>query len=319
MRVPNCCWYTCMQYYFLLHISLFHRRLRASGLSPLVGWPLLAAGFIGLSAYLFYKTIYAPHLYCLLALLLLSSLSERRRQDFLRTTFSGPAFRQLRLLENIVLAAPFAAFLAWQQAWLHAGLLLPAAALLVWTGGWRPAARVLPTPFGQRPFEFSTGFRRSLWLVALAYYLAIMAVHAVNVNLGAFALLLLLLLSVSFLAQPEPVYYLWIFRRSPAGLLAYKFRWAVLHCSLLCLPVWLLLAVTFPQQLLLLAGLLLLGYLALAVMLVNKYAAYPHSLTPAQAMLLAFSVQLPVIAVVMLPYFYKKAVRQLNHYLHDKD
>ena len=306
-----------MRYYFQLQGSLFHRRLRAWGLPPLAGWPLLAAGFIGLSAYFFQKIPHAPYLYPVLALLLLSPLSDRRRHDFLRATFPAPAFRRLRLLENTLLAAPFACFLAWQQAWLPAGLLLPAAALLVWVGSRRPAARALPTPFGQRPFEFSRGFRRSLWLIVVAYYLAFMAVQADNFNLGVFALLLLLLLAVGFVGQPEPEFYLWIFSRSPAALLRYKFKWAVLHYSLLCLPVLLLLAVAFPRQLLLLGGLLLLACLALAVVLVNKYAAYPQSLTPAQALLLAFSVQLPVIAIIMLPYYYQKAVRQLKHYLHD--
>lgn len=304
-----------MKYYFQLQGSLFHRRLRAWGLPPLAGWLLLAAGFIGLSAYLFYKTSYAPHLYSVLALLLLSPLSDRRRHDFLRANFPAPAFRRLRLLENAALATPFAAFLAWQHAWLHACLLLPAAALLVWTGGRRPAARALPTPFGRRPFEFSTGFRRSGWLIALAYFLACMAVQADNINLGLFALLLLSLLAIGFVGQPEPVFYLWIFSRSPAALLRYKLKWALLHYSLLSLPLLLLLAAAFPQQWLLLCGLLLLGCLAVAIMLVNKYAAYPHSLTPAQGVLLAFSVQLPVIAIVMLPYFYKKAIRQLKHYL----
>ena len=41
----------------------------------------------------------------------------------------------------------------------------------------------MPTPFSKNPFEFTTGFRRTLLIFPLAYALTVIAINVDNLNL----------------------------------------------------------------------------------------------------------------------------------------
>ena len=42
----------------------------------------------------------------------------------------------------------------------------------------------IPTPFSKKPFEFSTGFRRSFFMFPIAYILTFIAIRVDNFNLA---------------------------------------------------------------------------------------------------------------------------------------
>lgn len=301
-----------MKNYFHLQWIVFNRRLTAFGLRPVAGWLLIVLVFLGLSFYLFYKTDFAEYVYLLSAVVLLSPLSERRRNDFLKITFPLRQYRLLRLLENTALGIPFVLFLVCRQEGQAALALLAIAALMAFLDARRPPSFTMPTPFSGRPFEFAVGFRNGWWLIGLSYFLTVMAVIADNFNLGVFALLLIFLVSVLFLTLLEPEFYVWIFNRTPAAFLWYKIKWAVWHATVLTLPVLLVLGIFFFEHADLLIVFQLVGYVALMVMVVNKYAAYPETMALGQGILLALTIQFPPLALVMVPYFFKKAERNLQ-------
>jgi hypothetical protein len=64
-----------------------HRRLVDLGLVPLVSYPLIVVGFIGLSLFLFLKVECAPYIYVLISLFITAKLSGTERNDFLKLWF----------------------------------------------------------------------------------------------------------------------------------------------------------------------------------------------------------------------------------------
>jgi len=102
---------------------------------------------------------------------------------------------------------------------------------------------VIPTPFSQKPFEFMVGFRNTFYLIAFAYTLTIIAVHADNFNLGVFSLLLVLLLAAGYNSNSENSFYVWQFALSPFRFLYYKIKLSLWHSFLLCSPVILILCI----------------------------------------------------------------------------
>ena len=73
----------------------------------------------------------------------------------------------------------------------------------------------MPTPFSKNPFEFTTGFRRTLLIFPLAYALTVIAINVDNLNLGIFSILLIFLIVLSFYSKPEEEYYVWVHADTP--------------------------------------------------------------------------------------------------------
>src|SRR5690554_6527173 len=104
--------------YLNLQFTLINRKIEETGLSPVLGYGLAFLIFYGVSFYLFKQTTHAEFLYCIIALGLVSRLSEKRRNDFLKTIFFSKEYRKIRVIENILAASPFLAFLLYKQAFL---------------------------------------------------------------------------------------------------------------------------------------------------------------------------------------------------------
>ncbi|MCB0664046.1 MAG: hypothetical protein KDC24_14970, partial [Saprospiraceae bacterium] len=59
-------------------------------------------------------------------------------------------------------------------------------------------------------------------------------------------------------------------------------------------------------------GLQALGYLYLGTLILGRYAGYPKEMGIPQALLLGFSVWFPPMLVIIIPIFYKQAVKRLQ-------
>lgn len=301
-----------MNYYFSLQIRILNRKFSAFGITPLLGYLLSAfMGILG-SSYLFQQTEYAPIIFVILALGLISQLSERQRNEFLRRLFPVFQYRIIRLQENFIVAFPFSLFLGFQAYWLYAGGLLIMAGLLALISIPANARWVVPTPFFRHPFEFIVGFRSAYLFYFLAYFLSYQAIQVDNFNLGIFALLLTFLLSMTFYFSPESPYFVWIYTQSPHEFLWRKVLAAVHNSTWLSLPCGVLLGFTFPENLAIIGGVQLLGYLLLMTIIFAKYAAFPAEMNLPQAFILALGLWLPPMLLVIIPYFYRQALQRLQ-------
>ncbi len=103
-----------MQHYFTLQLTLINRHISDFGLRPALGYLLAVVLFIGLSAALFLKTSFAQYLYLLALISFLLNLGERSRNEFLKSCFKDKAYIRIRLLENAIVALPFALFLVYE-------------------------------------------------------------------------------------------------------------------------------------------------------------------------------------------------------------
>ena len=99
-----------MKDYFILQSKLLSRKLSDTGVNPLLGVLLATVVFVALSVYLFSKVTYAPYVFSLIAVGIISNFSEIRRNEFLEICFGDAKFKQLRVFENLIVALPFIPF-----------------------------------------------------------------------------------------------------------------------------------------------------------------------------------------------------------------
>jgi hypothetical protein len=214
-----------------------NRRFKDTGFEPLLAYPLLTIGFIGLSIYLFNKTEFAVYVYLLSALTLIGKLSETRRTEFLKICFGDIQLKKIRITENLARSMPFFAFLLYKQLFLFAGFLLALTTILALVNFRTTLNFTIWTPFSKRPFEFTTGFRNTFYLFFVAYVLTFIAISVNNFNLGVFAMLLLFATTLSYYTKPENEYYVWTYNSNPRQFLFSKIKTAILFSSSLALPI----------------------------------------------------------------------------------
>ncbi len=304
-----------MKYYFGLQFKILNRSLRDFGLHPIVGYLIVAAAFVGLSLYLFAKTEFAGYLFILLAISIILKQSETRRNDFLKSCFSVKSYFRIRLIENSILALPFLIVLIFRNCFLSAAILLLVSIMLVFLNFENKFQLTLPTPFYKRPFEFITGFRNAFYLFFFAYFLTFMAVSVGNFNLGIFALILVFLVCFTFYTSPENEFFVWIYASGSKGFLFHKIKIALLHSTILSLPIVVCLAIIFTDNLDAIFAFQALGYIYLTTVVLAKYSAFPDKMNLPQAFLLAFGLWLPPLLLGVIPYFYSQSVRRLNEIL----
>lgn len=291
------------------------RRFKDTGFEPLIVYVILTLGFFGLSIYLFKKTEFAVYVYLLFALTLIGKLSETRRTEFLKICFGDTQLKKVRITENLIHSTPFFVFLLYKQLFLFAGLLLALSATLALVNFRTTLNFTIWTPFSKRPFEFTTGFRNTFYLFFAAYTLTFIAVQVNNFNLGIFAMLLVFATTLSYYTKPENEYYVWTFSHNPRQFLFSKIKTAILFCSLLALPIALILSIFFYQNIGLILLFFIVGWTFLIAIIVTKYSAYPDEMNIPQGILLAICLWFPPMLIVLIPYLFQKSEKQLSSLL----
>ncbi len=304
-----------MGYFIALQGKRFKRNLAELGIPIWLVVVMAPPLFFALSKYLFVKTSYAATIYVFIAATLLMQLGATSRIDHLRQIFAKTTFRRLRWLENGLLSLPFVCYLLYESKFSLAGALIGLAILYPFVNARIKIHVVLPTPFRRFPFEFIVGFRRSVLLLALTYYILIKAVQVDNANLGLVALGLTILIGISYYFKPEHPYFVWIYRLSCRDFLIHKVRTSLLCVSILTLPMLVVLAIAFPQQLLIIVIIQSVGFVLLATAVLAKYSAFPREMSLPQALLFALSLWFPPVLLLVVPIFYRQAVKRLNDIL----
>lgn len=301
-----------MKDYLLLQLRLITRKINDAGISPVVGIAVLNTLFIVASYLLFAKSNYAQYIYPFIALSFMLPLSNVKRNEFLQLCYGDTQHRRLRLVENLLVALPFAVFMLFKLQLPGIGLVILLAIVTAFIKTGTATTVTIPTPFGKIPYEFAAGFRNTIIVILVVYTLAVIAVVVGNFNLGAFALLLLFAVTLSYYQLPEPEYFVWNHKMKPAVFLLNKTKTAICYATLLALPVVLLLCSFFFSQALYVVLLVLAGYVYLCCMIAARYSTYPNEINLPEGILLAISIGVPPALIAILPYFINRSLKRLS-------
>ena len=294
------------------------KRKLSDGSRPIIGYLLalfILLIFIGLSMLLLYSKLnYTPYLYVFASLFFTSKLSEIRRNDFLRICFGDERYRKIRILENLIVALPFVIFLIYKQHF-YLTIIFAAITILIALFSFKATYNItIPTPFFQKPFEFTVGFRNTFFMFFVAYGLSIIAVIVDNFNLGVLALALIILTTLGYYLKPENEYFVWSYSCTPAQFLIAKIRTALLFSFCLYLPVLILLSVFYFDHIGALFACTFLGFLYLITLVLAKYSAYPEEMGIIQGIIFAIGL-FPPMLIVIIPLFANQSVIRLKNFL----
>ena len=304
-----------MKEYFKLQYRLNSRKLTDFGLKPFIACIFLLIVFIALSMYLFTKTEYAEYMYVFIALSFVITLSETKRNDFLKLCFSKNDYFKTRIIENIIVAFPFALFLIYKSSIISPIILITVSVLFAFIN-FKPTYNVIiPTPFSKKPFEFLAGFRNTFILFGFAYCLTFIAIAVNNFKLGLSTVLFVLLIISSFYAKPEHEYFVWSYNLTAKQFLKEKFKTALLYSSYLGLPIFIALGIFFFDHIQMILLFILFYYLYLITIILAKYATYPLEINLPQFLLLAACFIFPPALILIIPYFFNQSLNRLKHIL----
>ena len=294
---------------------MINRQIQEFGLPPLLGYILAVLLFVALSFFLFSRAVYPSYIYCFIAISFIFGLSEVRRNRFLMTCFSTRKYRMIRAAENAFIVLPFIIILCAKFHFIESLGLFIFALLLSMKQFGKGLGFTLPTPFSKHPFEFALGFRKSIFFIAFAYFLLVMAISVSNFNLGVFSLILLCFTSLMYYEKPEGEYFVWIFSDHPKEFLNKKLKMGLFHLAILCFPTILALVVFFPSHFHIVLGIFLLGGVYLIAFILAKYSAFPHPMHLPQAILFGICFLFPPFLIGVIPYFYKHSLRKVGQIL----
>lgn len=291
---------------------MLNRKMIDFGLPILIGYTFLPLIFILGSNYLFRKTAFANYLFGLLAVLVVSKLSEPNRNNFLKSIFSKKKYRILRILENIIYCMPFTLFLIYKKQFIFS-LLLNLAVIITALFNFGTTLNItIPTPFSKKPFEFTVGFRKTFYMFPIAYFLTYISISVGNFNLGVFSILFMALICFSYYSEIENEYFIWNFKQSSKEFLLDKTKTCLTYFTLLTVPSIVSLSISFYNEIAILMILFILCYAYLLTIILAKYSAFPNNMHLPQGILILMSFAFPPILFVVIPLFYSQSIKKLN-------
>ena len=304
-----------MQYYFNLQFTRIKRWFDAVGLNPLVGVIVSLLLFCLVSFFLFRKTEFASWIYSLLAISTVIKLSDSQRNTQLKLIFNKESRFRVRLIENSLVVIPFLLYLLYEGQIVFSIGLLVITGVLVLIDFRKSTNWILPTPFKRIPFENIAGFRKSILVILLAYFIVIKAIEVDNYNLGVVIFGSIFLIVMSFYAKPEPSYFVWVFADKPVSFLRRKLLDAWICSSVLVTPAFICLLIFFPDRFAISIAVLLVGLVFISSMVLAKYSAFPKEINLPQGILFALSLWFPPMLLFVVPIFYQQSKRSLEKIL----
>lgn len=303
--------------YLKLQYKFLQRKLKEDGLNPLFIYLLATIVFYGFSTLLFDRTEYAKYIYCFFALSIALKLGDKKRNDFLKTTFLNH-YKKLRVIENVLVITPFLLFLLFEQLFWYFLFLLASSILISIFNFNSTFNRTIPTPFSKQPFEFLVGFRKTFFILPIAYYTYYQSFILDDYHPGMVAILLVYAVLISYYSKVENEIFVWNYNVSPQKFLLLKVKTAIFYSSWLTLPITLALILFFPNQTLIILGIFVLGNTYLITSIFKKYSNFPHQNGITEDLLFGLSVLFPPLLLLVIPSFYSQAKKSLKTILeHD--
>lgn len=301
-----------MKFHIGLQLKIINRHLKAAGSYPVLVYIGAVFTFFGLSIYLFNKSVYAEYIYSLTALLIISTLNSKNRNDFLKNLHTKENFYKVKIIENSLISLPFLVFLMYEEKYIISLILLLFANLMSFVNLESKTRLPIPTPFYRYPFEFIEGFRKTYIIVLVAYFINLMGILAGNLFLSIFGLIVILLNCLSFYSKPEPPFFVWIFSVNPKKFIKTKLQVAVIYTLLLCLPITASVSFFFLESIYIIFAVQLIGLLVTIAAVLAKYAQYPSEINIIQGISIGLSIAFPFLFFVIIPVFYFQSIKRLN-------
>lgn len=293
-----------MNYYFQLQITRIKRWFDNIGIPPVIGLIGGSILFVIFAQLLFHKVSYAALLLACFGLSLVIRLSSAKRNELIHLLFGKRKSQQIRVIENLIVAAPFTAYLMYEQQWWMSLAMLGGSiglALITFNQSFNLA---IPTPYKRLVFEYTVGFRIYLWLIIVLYYIFAQSILVQNFSLSMFCLLVFSLLGMSFLMVQEHRYFIWLYTKSTHEFLLHKVGRSAIAVSVITVPLLVMMLYTYRDQWLLIVGAYILGIIYQAYGLLAKYSSYPRHMSPVQAILFIVSLLfLPLIPLLSISYY----------------
>jgi hypothetical protein len=277
---------------------------------------MLAAAFFLLFAHLvFSKVSYPEFVFPTFALILTWWVNKPEKNTFLETIFSSKKCLLIRLLENTSVLLPFLIFLSIEGYHLQSAATLCLGLLVAVIPRKTRSNVVIPSPFSRYPYEFTIGFRKSYWLIALLFAVTVISLFADNAMLGLVGLAGAFFVCMNFYADAEPVYYVFTHAQSTDQFLRTKIKVSLVYTSYIILPLAVPLAVVFPSEIPVITLVILLGLSNVVLCLLGKYTDYPGEIKLIQMLKITGGILFPPILLLLIPHFYIRAKSKLNYYL----
>jgi hypothetical protein len=304
-----------MKEYFILRFKMLNRQLTEWGIEPIIGYVVGFCVFVFSSNKLFEKTQYADYIFMVISLVVIVSLNEIRKDEFLKLHFSRVEYFKIRILENLIISSAFIIFLCYQEKYFNAVVLLITVCFLSLMSFKTKANFTFPTPFYKYPFEFAVGFRTNYYIFIFAYFLTFMSISVHNFNLGIFSLIVVMLSCLNYYTTTEDKFYVWIFSKSPKDFIRYKFKIILLYATILCLPIIIGLSVFFYSDIEIILVFQFLGYLFILTAMLAKYSIFPDKLNIRYGIVFGLTLWLPPLLLFIIPYLYMQSLKKLKEIL----
>lgn len=285
------------------------------GVNPITALIFIITIFIFMSAMLFKKTAYAEYVYAFATIYFIYTISEKGRNDFLRLCFINKMYYQVRLFENIIVALPFLVYLLYEGKFLIVFVLTMVSAILAFIEFDGKFNFVIPTPFFKHPFEFTAGFRKSIFFYLLTIFLTLKGIEVNNPYLGSVSILFVYFACVSYYIEIEDKTHVWIFSARAKDFLLKKVKIALLYSTILSAPILITMLVYFPENSGTLIGFQFLGYGVLSTVVLLKYSAYPEQPGLLHGGILSLIIVYPLTILIAIPLFYRQSIKKLKSIL----
>ena len=308
-----------MKEYFNLQRKMLNRKLVDFGIPVWLAYLVCPLGFVLLSNYLFSKTELASYFYVFIAISITSTLSESRRNDFLKSIIIKKDYYKLRVYENLIISSPFFLFLSFKGFFLLSVVLVLLAIFMSVVNFNAKLEVTVPTPFGNKPFEYAVGFRKTFLLFPIMYILIFISITVGNYNLGVFALIVTVLTCCSFYFKSENELLVWNFNVNAQQFLVRKMVVAITYFTLLSIPIIVGLAISFIQFVHITALFYMLSCIYLITIIIEKYSTFPHEMSLPQGILITIGLFFPPSLLLIVPFLYVQSIRKLNFLLDDKN
>jgi len=291
------------------------RAITGFGINPFLGLTIGTGIFIWMSIIVFKKVNYPQYFYSFLSLVVITTLGNKSRNDFLKITFFRKKYFFLRIFENLFYSIPFLFFLAYKGEYLVALITIVMSSLLSLITFSGKSSFVIPTPFSKRPYEFPIGFRRTYLLLIILIIISFISIFEHNFNLGIVCLFGMFLVCITYYSEQEPVFYVWIYARSPQIFLREKIKTALYFSFLLSLFIAIPLICFNTPYTYQVALVIVIGLLDMVLIVVGIYSNYPARLNIIQNIQIITAIVFPPLLLFAIPNLYSQAIRRLNVFL----
>lgn len=271
--------------------------------------------FIFFSELILVEKSYRWKLYPFIAILLIAALGEKDRNQFLKSIFPLALFSKIRLVENLLMAAPFSFFLLFKSYYILAVLVLVTGCILSKFNKLAFTRFKVPSPFSKNPYEFTVGFRRSYLLIATIYILAFISIYYHYFYFGLLSLLSVFLFCLSFYSELDPIFFVWIYAQSSKAFLTNKIKIALVYSFSLSIVIFLPMLIIYSSRIGLILLTILTGLLYIVLGIVAVYSNFPVKKTMSQNIQLYLGITIPPLLLLVIPNLYYQAICRLKEYL----